>query len=85
MSIRILLTWITGMTIAVAISVSITLTIYYLGYPIIALALSSPVGLIIGITAGLIIRRQLATLTMSRYSSGDGRTMERSELTPCKD
>lgn len=63
MGAKTLLTWTLGMMIAVATSVSVTLIIYYLGHPMVALALSSPIGLTVGITAGLIIRQRLGILT----------------------
>lgn len=41
-----------GILIAIIISNMVTLSLYYAGFPVIALALSIPVGLLIGMTIG---------------------------------
>lgn len=44
---------------AILVANAITLAVYYAGYPIIALALSGPVGLLVGATIGTMINRRL--------------------------
>jgi ABC-type antimicrobial peptide transport system permease subunit len=55
--------WIVGILLAVVVSNAIILSIFYTGYPMVALVLSAPIGLTVGVTAGIIVSRRNAQLT----------------------